>query len=95
MAKNESLSLYAESLMEEWLAVVGMRLFVEQYYELKGGRGDFSSCSEKSARNRRLAATAIFKNGYQLAALQKVAASKSVPASVAELADAIYTIETR
>ena len=81
--------------MEEWLAIVGMRFFAEQYYELKFGRGDFSAYSEKSARNRMIAAEAIFKNGYHLAALKRIAASKSLPASVAELADATYIIETR
>lgn len=95
VTKDELLSLYDESLMEEWLAIVGMRFFAEQYYELKFGRGDFSAYSKKSARNRMIAAEAIFKNGYHLAALKRVAASKSIPASVAELADATYTIETR
>lgn len=95
MGNDEPLSLYDESLMEEWLAVVGMRLFVEQYFELKFGSGDFSAYSKKSAKNRMMAATAIFKNGYHLAALKRIAASKSVPASVAMLADATYTIETR
>ena len=95
IGKDDTLSLYDESLMEEWLSVVGMRLFAEQYYELKFGRGDFSAYSEKSAKNRAFAATAIFKHGYHLAALKHIAASKSVPASVAELADATYTIETR
>lgn len=95
VTKDEPLSLYDESLMEEWLAIVGMRFFAEQYYELKCGRGDFSAYSEKSARNRKLAVAALFKNGYHLAALKRVASSKSVPASVAELADATYTIETR
>ncbi len=95
MGHDEPLSLYDESLMEEWLAIVGMRLFAEQYFELKCGRGDFSAYSEKSARNRTIAATAIFKNGYHLAALKKIAASKNIPESVALLADAAYTIETR
>jgi len=95
MGNDEPLSLYDESLMEEWLSVVGMRLFAEQYFELKFGRGDFSAYSEKSAKNRMMAATAIFKNGYHLAALKRIAASKSVPTSVAMLADATYTIETR
>ena len=95
MGNDEPLSLYDESLMEEWLSVVGMRFFAEQYFELKYGRGDFSAYSEKSAKNRMIAATAIFKNGYHLAALRKIAASKSVPASVAMLADAAYTLETR
>lgn len=95
MGRDESLSLYDESMMEEWLAIVGMRLFAEQYYELKVGRGDFTAYSEKSARNRIIAAAAIFKNGYHLAALKKIAVSKSVPTSVALLADATYTIETR
>ena len=95
MGYDESLSLYDESLMKEWLSVVGMRLFAEQYFELKLGKGDFSAYSEKSAKNRMIAATAIFKNGYHLAALRKIAASKSVPASVAMLADAAYTLETR
>lgn len=95
VAQDRPLSLYDESLMEEWLSAVGMRLFAEQYFELKFGRGDFSAYSEKSAKNRAFAATAIFKNGYHLAALKKIAASKCVPASVAELADAAYLLETR
>ncbi|MBR6768815.1 MAG: hypothetical protein IKM34_04955 [Clostridia bacterium] len=95
MGNDTPLSLYEEGLMEEWLSVVGMRLFAEQYFELKCGRGDFSAYSEKSAKNRRIAVAAIFQNGYHLAALRKIAASKSVPASVALLADATYTIETR
>lgn len=95
MGKDEDFSLYDESLMEEWLAVVGMRLFAEQYFELKLGRGDFSAYSEKSAKNRMIAANAIFKNGYHLAALKRIAASQSIPQSVALLANAAYTIETR
>ena len=95
MGKDERLSLYDESLLEEWLSVVGMSFFTEQYFELKFGRGDFSAYSEKSAKNRAAAATAIFKNGYHLEALKRIASSKRVPTSVAELADAIYTIETR
>ena len=95
MVGNEQrLSLYDESLMEEWLSVVGMRLFAEQYFELKSGKGDFSAYSEKSAKNRAAAASAIFQKGYHLAALQRIAVSKRIPASVAELADAIYTLET-
>ncbi len=95
MGLDQPLSLYDESLMEEWLAVVGMRFFAEQYFELKYGRGDFSAYSEQSARNRMTAAHAIFKNGYHLAALKRIAASQNVPESVALLADAVYTIETR
>ena len=95
MGHDEPLSLYDESLMEEWLAIVGMRFFAEQYFELKRGGGDFSAYSEKSARNRMIAASAIFKNGYHLAALRKIAAFQNIPESVALLADAAYTIETR
>lgn len=95
MGKEDALLLYDESLMEEWLSVVGMRLFAEQYFELKFGRGDFSAYSEKSAQNRRRAVAAIFQNGYHLAALKRIAASKQVPKSVAELAEATYMIETR
>ena len=93
MDEYGQLSLYEESLMEEWLAIVGIRLFAEQYFELKCGRGDFSAYSEKSARNRMTAAHAIFKNGYHLAALKKISESQNIPESVALLADAVYTIE--
>ena len=95
MDEYGQLSLYEESLMEEWLAIVGMRLFAEQYYEFKFSRADLSAYSKKSAHNRLVAATALFKNGYHLAALKKIALSKSVPQSVALLADATYLIETR
>lgn len=95
MGHDEPLSLYDESLMEEWLLIVGMRFFAEQYFELKCGRGDFSAYTKKSAKNRVTAVNAIFKNGYHLAALKKIAESENVPESVALLAEAAYTIETR
>ena len=94
VGNEERFSLYDESLMEEWLSVVGMRLFTEQYFELKFGKGDFSAYSERSAKNRAAAAMAIFQKGYHLAALQKIAASKRISASVAELANALYMLET-
>ena len=86
--------MYEESLMEEWLAVVGKRTFVKYYFDFKMGRATLLEFSKSSAYNRILAAGQIFKNGYHKAALQYIASSKSVARDTALLAQAIYNIET-
>ena len=93
--KKDGLSLYEESLMEEWLAIVGMRVFAEHYFEFKQGNATLPKFSKASAKNRMIAASSLFKKGYHLAALKRIARSSGVSHKIASLADAIYLLETR
>lgn len=86
--------LYENSLMEEWLATVGMRVFVEHYFELKSGRANLDHFSKASAKNRLIASASLFRNKLHLSALKRISQSKGVSKQVASLAQAIYEVET-
>ncbi len=95
MDENAALkALYDESLMEEYLAKVGMRLFVQHYFELKSGKCALPEVTRASRSNRLAAANALFSQGLHLAALRRVSVSKCVSGEIAELAAALYVIET-
>lgn len=86
--------LYEQSLLEELLSKVGMRVFVENYFELKRGCADLGGFSKASARNRLSAANTLFREGYHLAALQKVAQSKTLSRTLVLAAESLYALES-
>lgn len=94
MLPPEKLGLYENSLMEEYLTLIGKRVFVTHYLELKNGTARLEECSPKSARQRLRAAKELFRQNFHVAALKKIASSRYLPPETVELAKDLLVYET-
>lgn len=94
MLPPEKLGLYENSLMEEYLALIGKRIFVTHYLELKNGTAHLEECSPASANVRLHAAKELFRQNFHVAALKKIASSRYLSPETVELAKDLLVYET-